>query len=108
MRDVQRVAAASGIDRSSFVAWHQAVVAGVVETSPGQRRPQFTRFAGVIVNDIQNHFDSGSMEPADALRLLVGPQLSVEFVDPKSVVVKLPEKSSAIGRPAPAAKPRSG
>ena len=41
---------------------------------------------------------SGSMEPADALRLLVGPQLSVEFIDPKSVVVKLPEKSSAIAR----------
>ena len=48
---------------------------------------------------------SGSMEPADALRLLVGPQLSVEFIDPKSVVVKLPEKSSAIARPALAAKP---
>src|SRR5579859_3855639 len=31
---------------------------------------------------------SGAMEPADALRQLVGPQLSVEFVDPKTVVVK--------------------
>ena len=43
---------------------------------------------------------SGAMEPADALRQLVGPQLSVEFVDPKTVVVKLPEKSSSIARPA--------
>ena len=46
---------------------------------------------------------SGAMEPADALRMLIGPQLSVEFVDPKSAVVKLPEKSSvAAPRPAQA------
>jgi len=43
---------------------------------------------------------SGTMEPSDALRQLVGPQLSVEFVDPKTVVVKLPEKSSTTARPA--------
>ncbi len=46
---------------------------------------------------------SGRMEPADALRQLVGPQLSVEFVDPKTVVVKLPEKSSGTAHPAQAA-----
>jgi iron complex outermembrane receptor protein len=46
---------------------------------------------------------SGTMEPADALRQLVGPQLSVEFVDPKTVVVKQPDKSSSAARPAQAA-----
>jgi iron complex outermembrane receptor protein len=44
---------------------------------------------------------SGTMEPADALRQLVGPQLSVEFVDPKTVVVKLPDRAST-ARPAAA------
>jgi iron complex outermembrane receptor protein len=43
---------------------------------------------------------SGTMEPADALRQLIGPQLSAEFIDPKTVVIKLPDKSSSAARPA--------
>ncbi|HTJ63071.1 MAG TPA: TonB-dependent receptor plug domain-containing protein, partial [Alphaproteobacteria bacterium] len=45
---------------------------------------------------------SGTLEPADALRQLIGPQLSAEFIDPTTVVIKMPDKSSAAG-PRPAA-----
>src|ERR1700761_824648 len=46
---------------------------------------------------------SGTMEPADARRQSVGPRLWVESVDPKTVVVKQPDKASTATRPTPAA-----
>ncbi|CAM4196786.1 hypothetical protein ROMU108268_19215 [Roseomonas mucosa] len=65
MGDVQRVAGAGVVDVDALVAGQEAVVAGVVEAPPGQGRAHLVALGRVVVHDVEDHLDPGSMELTD-------------------------------------------
>ena len=42
----------------------QPVVGGVVDSAKAQRRTKLISFGSMIINHVENHFDSGSVETA--------------------------------------------
>jgi hypothetical protein len=59
---VQCVAGARIVHAISFVVMHEAVIGDVVHAAPGERRPQPAAFAGVVVDHVEDHFDSRRVE----------------------------------------------
>ncbi len=77
MRQVDRIAAAGVVDVVPLLARDQAVVAGVVQAAPGQRRSQFVAFAGVVVDHVQDDLQARRVQPADGLAQFVRAVLQV-------------------------------
>ena len=46
------------------IIWHETVIAGVIQAAERQRGPEFASFRRVVVDNIENDFDPGGMEPA--------------------------------------------
>ena len=62
---VQAIAAAAVIDVMTRVVLHQAVVAGVIDAAKTQRGPALIAFGSVVVDDVEDHFDTGFMQRLD-------------------------------------------
>ncbi len=65
VRQVERIAAARVVDVVAFLARHQPVVACVVQPPERQRRPQLVAFAGVVEDHVEQHLDTGPVQPPD-------------------------------------------
>ncbi len=61
---VQRVAAAGEIHVVALV-WGEAVVGGVVDAAEGEGGTQFVALGGVVVDNIEDNFDTGGVQGAD-------------------------------------------
>ena len=64
MREIERVAGAGIIDGAALIPSLQPIVAGVVEAAERQRRTGFVALRGVVVHDVEDHLDTGSVQPA--------------------------------------------
>ena len=62
MTNIQGVACTGEVLILSEIGWIQLVVFAVIQSTPGENRPQLATFCGVVVNHIENDFDSGSVE----------------------------------------------
>ena len=62
MRGVERVAAAGEVDVFRGVVGPQAVVRPVVDTAQRERRPVTAALGGVVVDDVEDHFDAGGVQ----------------------------------------------
>ncbi len=60
---VQRIAAARVV-RVITAVLPQPVVGGVVDAAKAQRRAELIAFRGVVVDDVEQHFDTCGMQPA--------------------------------------------
>ena len=63
MQEVERVAAAGEVDVLGLVAGLEAIVGPVVDAAQRQRRPVTATFGGVVVDDVEDHFDAGGVQP---------------------------------------------
>jgi hypothetical protein len=72
MGHVQGIAGAGVVHVVPTIAGHQAVVAGIVDASEGEGRPELVAFAGVVVDHVEDHLDAGLVQPFDH---------DLEFVD---------------------------
>ncbi len=63
MRKVERVARAGDVVIEARLVGLQAIVGGVVDAAQAQRGAEMVAFRGVIVDDVENDFDAGVMQP---------------------------------------------
>ena len=64
MEQIERVAGAGEIEIEPRIFRHEAVIGLVIDPAETERRAQVISFRGVIVNDVENHFDPGGVEIA--------------------------------------------
>ena len=67
MRDIQGVSGAGIIYVVALLLGHQPVVAGIVDALERERRTALVAFGGVVVDDIQNDFESRFVKAGDHL-----------------------------------------
>ena len=65
MRQVQRIAGTGVVDVIARFFRHQTVVRSVVDALERDRRAAFVAFGGVVVHDVEDHFEIGVMEAVD-------------------------------------------
>ena len=65
MAKVKRVAGAGIVDAIAAIILYQAIIRRVVEPAKVEGRAQFAAFRGVVVDHVEQHLDSGSMEAAN-------------------------------------------
>ena len=71
MADVEAVPCACGVEVELGVVRDEAVVSAVVDSLERQRRAEMIALGGVVVDDIEDHFDVGFVERAnESLELL--------------------------------------
>src|SRR5437879_3527290 len=64
MKQIKRVAGAGEIQIKTRVLRIQPVVSGVVDPAKTQGGTEMISFGSMIINHVENHFDSGSVETA--------------------------------------------
>ena len=64
MEHVQRVAAAGEVHVVARILRRQAVIGGVVHAAHGQRRPHLVALGRVVVDDVEDDFESGGVQAA--------------------------------------------
>src|SRR5215470_9588636 len=64
MEQIKRVAGAREIEIETWLFRMQSVVRWVVDSAKAECRTKMISLGRVIVNDIKNHFDAGSMKTA--------------------------------------------
>ena len=64
MQQVKGVARAGEIQIETRIIGLQSVISGIIDAAEAQRRPELIPFRGVIVNHVENYFDTGGMEAA--------------------------------------------
>ena len=67
MPHVEAVAGARVVHVIGAVVWHEPVVGRIVETAEAQRRSALVAFRGVVVDDVEDHFETGAMQRLDHL-----------------------------------------
>src|SRR6185503_7846576 len=65
MAEIERVTGPGVVDVVALLVWKQSVMRGVVDSSEAQRGAALVPFRGVVVDDIENHLDSGIVEARD-------------------------------------------
>ena len=65
MGHVQRIAAARVVHVVARAVGHEPVVGGVVDAAEGQRRTQVIALCRVVVDDVEDHLDSGLVQRLD-------------------------------------------
>ena len=58
MREIHRVTRSGVVDVVTRLVGDQPVIAGVVDSFEGQSRPEFVALGGVVVDDVEYHFDA--------------------------------------------------
>jgi hypothetical protein len=67
MAQVDRVSGAGVVDVVTLPVRHEPIVGGVVDAFEGECGTALVAFRGMVVDDVQNHFETGIMEPRDHL-----------------------------------------
>src|SRR5215469_11182898 len=62
MREIDRVAGPRVIDRSPWISSLEPVITGVVEATKRQCRASLVALGGMVVDNIENHLDAGSVQ----------------------------------------------
>src|SRR5688572_24060883 len=62
VREVERVAGTGVVDVVALLVRHQPVVGGVVDAAEGERRAPLAALGGVVVDDVDDHFEAGVVE----------------------------------------------
>ena len=62
MIEIKRIAAAGVVDVIARVIRLQTVIAGVVDAAKTECRTAPVAFSGVVVNHVQDHFDTGLVQ----------------------------------------------
>ena len=64
MEEIEGVPGAGEIQVEARILRHEAVIGLVVDPAKTERRPEVIAFGGVIVNDVEDHFDPGGVQVA--------------------------------------------
>lgn len=64
---IERVAAARIIDVARCVPFLQPVVEGIVQATQAERRAIRASFGGMVEHHVNNHLESGRMQPVDGI-----------------------------------------
>ena len=62
MAEVERVSGAGVVDVVARLIGQQPIIGGVVDALERQRRAALVAFRGVVVDDVENHFEPGIVE----------------------------------------------
>src|SRR5205814_3430219 len=64
VQQIESVDGASEIEIEPWIFCAQAIGGEVIDPAKGQGRPEMAAFGGVIINHVENHFDSGGVQIA--------------------------------------------
>jgi hypothetical protein len=64
MKQIQTVTGAGEIEIEPGFFRLRPIVGQIIDPAETERRPKMISFSGVIVNHVENHFDTGSMQAA--------------------------------------------
>ncbi len=122
---VERVAAAGVIHVISLVVVHQPIIRGIIDAAHRERRPEMIAFSGMVIHDVQDHFQAGGVQRTDhrfelvhrraegaggdiarmrreIAQRVVSPVVHFPFIDQKAVVAVIVDRLQLDGRHAEA------
>ena len=65
MREFERIAGTGEVLVVTLLIGHQPIVGRIVDAAVTERRAHMVAFAGVVVDDVEDHLDAGVMQRRD-------------------------------------------
>src|SRR5579872_1546137 len=65
MVEVERIATTGEVEVTAFVTRDESVVRSVVDSPKGKRGAELIAFGGVVVDDVEDDFDTDVVQPVD-------------------------------------------